>query len=220
MSRHRLASLLPAFGLVACAEVAEPASEPIPEAGLDATTDTTSAVDATTGPESPSDAGSPSGPLGGLIINELRASGEDWVELLNAGAIPLALSGLRVADLDEATGAPKLAEAITLPAGTTLGPGARLVIVADVATPREGLQTDCLGGAVATCLEAPYGLSGPRGDRVFILSATTDDVLVEAAYPAPAEASVPDGQSWGRLPDGTGAFGPATPTPGAANLAP
>jgi hypothetical protein len=215
MPIRRRALSLSLLGLAACAEVAEPAPSLAPDASL---ADITAASpDAGVDTAAPPDDG---GATAGLVINELRAAGEDWIELMNTGASPIDLAGLRVADLDEATGGPKLAEAIALPVGLTLAPGARLVIVADVASPREGLQADCLGGAVASCVEAGYGLSGSRGDRVFVLAATGDAVLSQAAYPAPSEVTVPDGQSWGRLPDGTGAFAPAAPTPGALNAAP
>jgi len=166
------------------------------------------------------DGGTSSG-FGALAINEIRATGDDWIELMNTGTTTLDVSGLRVADYDDAAMAPKVAEAVALPAGTTIPAGGYLVVVADVAAPRAGLQTGCLAGAVPSCVEAPYGLSGSRGDRVFVLAAATDTVLVEAEYPGPgAPVTVPDGSTWARLPNGTGAFAVGAPTPAAENAAP
>ncbi|MFT3776513.1 MAG: hypothetical protein QM820_65060 [Minicystis sp.] len=48
-------------------------------------------------------------------------------------------------------------------------------------------------------------------------SISKDKAVDEVKYPADA---VPGGQTWGRLPDGTGSFGPNKPTPGAANAGP
>jgi hypothetical protein len=220
--RLGLAAALALPLLTACAEVA-PASGPDARAPADADAPSDTAPEPDAPPSDAAvvaDAAPDGGPVAGLVINELRAAGGDWIELLNTGAGPLDLSGLRVADLDETTGGPKLAEAAILPAGLSLASGARLVVAADVAAPREGLQSDCLEGAVASCVEAVYGLSSSRGDRVFVVAAATDDVLLEAAYPAPAAAAVADGQTWARLPDGTGPFAPAAPTPGAPNASP
>lgn len=46
-----------------------------------------------------------------------------------------------------------------------------------------------------------------------------DKPVDEVAYPKDKDA-VGDGETWGRLPDMTGDFGPSHPTPGAANQAP
>ena len=154
-------------------------------------------------------------PRQGLVINELRLVGDDWVELANPTALALDLSGLRVADLGD-DGAPKLDEALEIPAGTTLEPGAYLLIAANLGDrARPGLQTDCAPG-VATCLQAPWGLSAGNGDAVFVVDA--EDRLVTSAE-APPDAA-PDGRTWARLPDGAGDFAVATPTPGLPNRPP
>jgi hypothetical protein len=166
------------------------------------------------------DGGSSPGP-GALAINEIRATGDDWIELMNTGTTSLDVSGLRVADYDDAAMGPKVAEAVAIPAGTIIPAGGYFVVVADVAAPRAGLQTGCLAGVVPACVEAPYGLSGSRGDRVFVLAAASDTVLLEAEYPGPgAPTTVPDGSTWARLPNGSGAFSVGAPTPAAENAAP
>lgn len=152
-------------------------------------------------------------PAGLLVINELSADGDDWIELFNAGDGPVDLSGLRVADQEE-PGIPKLADAMTIPDGTMLEAGAYLFILADQDPPVEGFTDVCAPGP-APCLQAGFGLSQGNGDEVFVVDA--DDAIVLSS-PYPADAAVV-GESWGRLPDGTGEFTITAPTPGATNEA-
>jgi hypothetical protein len=151
-----------------------------------------------------------------LAVNEIRAAGDDWIELYNAGDEPVALEGWRIAD-GNADGTPRLAEAVAFPAGATLEPGAFLFVLADLggdALP--GWQTACLEPAVPQCLHVAWGISRADGDTITVLDAA-DGVVTQAVYPPDA---VPDGQTWGRLPDGTGDFAPNAPTPFAVNRAP
>lgn len=214
--RAALPAALAVLALAGCAESGGSAPvRPVRDSGADATTPDLGTLPVDLGPRS--DAALGDAGFGALAINEVRATGDDWIELMNTGTTTLDLSGLRVADLDETTGLPKVAEAVTVPAGTTLAPGAYLVVLAGLAAPRAGVQTGCLASAVPTCLEASFGLSGTRGDQVFVLAASTDAVLASTEYPAPP--AVPDGSSWSRLPNGVGAFAVGTPTPGAENVA-
>lgn len=152
--------------------------------------------------------------IGGLVVNEISAvSSEDWVELFNAGDAPVDLTGLRVADEDK-PGAPKLADAITFTKDTTLAPGAYLFILAGQASPAPGPQSKCDPGA-SPCFHAVFGLN-KDGDTLFVVGAG-DEILIEAVYPPDA---VPAGQTWGRLPNGTGTFAGNKPTPSAENKAP
>lgn len=150
------------------------------------------------------------------IINEVSAAGDDWIELVNKGSAPFDLGGYGVADTDPDTGAPKVADAVRFPAGTTLGPGEHLLVVADQATAPGPPQTVCIPGGPDTCWYATWAVSAADGERIFVLS-PDDQIVADAAYPANA---VPLGQTWGRLPDTTGAFAPNAPTPGAANQGP
>jgi hypothetical protein len=149
-----------------------------------------------------------------VVINEISASGDDWVEITNVGAAPFDLGGLAVADAD--MGVPKVAEAVRFPAGTTLGVGEFLLILGQQMTAPPGPQTTCLAGGPDTCYYATWGISASNGERLYVLSAD-DQVLAIADYPPNA---VPIGQTWGRLPDGSGDFAPNAPTPGAANQGP
>ncbi|MBK8170053.1 MAG: lamin tail domain-containing protein [Sandaracinaceae bacterium] len=161
------------------------------------------------------DAGAPPS-VEGLVINEVRAQGDDWIELYNASSGAISLAGLQITD-SSAPGSPALDHTTTFPAGLTIESGAYFVVVADLGTEtRDGLQVDCLSGALPTCVEASYGISKTEGDELFVLG-PDNAVLVSATYPPNA---VIDGQSWARLPDGTGDFAAGNPTPGAANAAP
>jgi hypothetical protein len=149
-----------------------------------------------------------------VVLNEISASGDDWVEITNVGAAPFDLGGYAVADAD--MGMPKVADAVRFPAGTTLGAGEFLLLLGQQQTAPPGPQTTCLPGGPDTCYYATWGISGSNGERLYILSAE-DAVVSIADYPANA---VPLGQTWGRLPDGRGDFGPNAPTPGDANQGP
>jgi hypothetical protein len=154
--------------------------------------------------------GAPS--IDGLVINEISAAGDDWVELYNTSSKALALAGLRLADDD--AGMPKLAEAITFPVGAELKPGAYLFVLADLkGTAMTGEQSMCAPGP-SPCFHAPWGIS-KSGDTIYLLNGT--QISLSAEYP---KSGVLDGQTWGRLPNGTGSFAAVKPTPGAANVAP
>lgn len=166
---------------------------------------------------SPSEGGSSATSMGtgDVVINEIDAN-VDWVELYNKGDGAFDLGGLTLADSDGA-GGPKLDEAIIFPAGTTIAAGASLFILGkqdEIVGPGEQEpQTECAPGT-SPCFFAPWGLSDGDGDEIFLLD---DDRLVSSsAYPA---AAAGEGETWCRVPDGTGEFEVCTPTPGAANEA-
>ncbi len=154
-----------------------------------------------------------------IVINEIRAVGDDWIELKNVGTAPIDLGGLVLADTDTTVdgGAPRPSDGVRFPAGTSLAPGQYLLVVADLADAGVGPQMTCLGDAgPMTCFHAGFGISASRGERIYLLQAG-GAVVATADYPANA---VPDGRTWGRLPDGTGGFAASAPTPGSANTAP
>jgi hypothetical protein len=153
---------------------------------------------------------------GALVINEIRAVGEEWVELFNAGAAPVDLSDVMVTDTETDDGGPRVSRAMRFPRGTMLSPGQHVVIVSDQADAGSGPQTRCPDGGPATCFHAGWSLSASRGESVWVLS-PAGAVTTRELYPMEA---APEGQSWGRVPDGTGPFGATRPTPGAANARP
>jgi hypothetical protein len=123
------------------------------------------------------DAGGPGngsgGPVGtpNVVIDEMRATGEDWVELYDAGTAVADHSGLRVCDRAN-DDTPKVSDTVAFRTGMTLAPGELFAVVADLRAPREGLQSDCaLRGAsgLLTCREVGFGPSDCRSDTVHLL---------------------------------------------------
>jgi hypothetical protein len=102
------------------------------------------------------------------------------------------------------------------PRGTMLSPGQYVVVVSGFNDAGAGPQTRCPDGGPTTCFHAGWSLSASRGETVWVLAASG---AVTAREPYPMGAA-PEGQAWGRLPDGRGAFAAVRPTPGAANAAP
>jgi hypothetical protein len=155
--------------------------------------------------------------VGPVVVNEIKGSDGDYVELMNTGADAFDLSDHAIADaLDD--GAPKLDGAARFPEGTKLEPFEHLLLLADQ-DPAEGVGPHdiCLpDGGPSTCYYSTWGISDGNGDKIFLLS-PDDEVVAEAEYPAGA---VPAGSSWGRLPDGTGDFTENAPTPGEPNNVP
>lgn len=151
-----------------------------------------------------------------LVINEVHAVTEDWIEVLNADTVDADLSGVGLTDKN-AMGVPDAVDAVRFIEGSKLAPGEYLIVVANLNTAEPGIQTKCLlSGGPSTCYQAKWGISSTNGDKVYLLS-PTDDVVDVATYPMNA---VMDGQSYCRLPDGTGDFAACTPTPAAKNAAP
>ena len=138
------------------------------------------------------------------------------MELGNAGSTTLDLGDYALCDTD-ANGGCKVAEAVRFPKGTLLAAKEHVLVVCNKdADAGVGPGTDCVAGGPATCFYATWKVSSKNGEGLFVLDAN-DAVLSETKYPANAVA---DGQTWGRLPDLTGAFGAGSPTPGAPNAAP
>lgn len=155
------------------------------------------------------------GAAGRLVINEISAAGDEWVELFNAGAAPIDLSDVQLAD-SESDGGARLSRAMRFPRGAMLSPGQYVLVLANQSDAGAGPQTTCLDGGPTTCFHAGWSLSASRGETVWVLSPTGDAVAREL-YPMNATDA---GSTWGRLPNGTGAFAVNRPTPGASNAAP
>jgi hypothetical protein len=153
------------------------------------------------------------GTSSGLVVNEIEATGTEFIELFNDGTAPVDLSALRITDDD--AGMPNAAHATMLPAGIVLHTGERFVVVTHVTSPPAGLQMGaaCTISGVDRCLLVSFGLSNGSGDAAYVL-ASDDSIVAQASYPA---MGAPTGSSYCRLPDGTGAFATCTPTPGAVN---
>lgn len=139
---------------------------------------------------------------GAVVINEFLAANdqgvtdpagqyEDWIELYNTTSEDISLEGVFLSD--DATNPDKWAfPAATIPAGGFL------LLWADEDQNQEGLHTN-------------FKLS--KSGEEILLSNTDGSIIDEVVFGA-QETDV----SWGRCPDGTGAFTAMTPTPGSANL--
>jgi hypothetical protein len=143
---------------------------------------------------------------GQLVINEMAGTGADFVEILNTGTGEANLSGYGVTDSDSG-GNPRPTRAARFPMGTVLRPGGYALVY---------LESNCPGTVTVPCVRAEVGIGHTSGDRVHVLS-PTDQSVVSERYPATA---APSGRSYGRIPNGTGAFQVTLRTPGAVNAAP
>jgi hypothetical protein len=144
------------------------------------------------------DAGSPpvdAGVTSGLVVNEL-ASLDDFIELFNRGTQPVDLSGHLVAHRAPDGGVQR-ADAVAL--SGSLGADQYLVLS---------------GVADAGAMSFTFNLSNGSGDTVFLLG-SDGGVVDEVTFPPDSHNA---GESWGRRPNGTGAFQKLTTrSPGTVN---
>lgn len=176
--------------------------------------DATSTLDAPTSEDASEETPSIStADAGSLVINEVNGKGADFVELFNSGATPYDLAGWGVTEAkDEDGGGTTAKTPAVFPAGASLGAGQYAVVFG---APKDGGAP--VGACpAAVCLQATWNVSNTNGATVWVLSPATTPAE-SVAYPSETVAS---GQSWGRLPNGTGAFALNTATPGKANAAP
>jgi hypothetical protein len=136
-----------------------------------------------------------------VVINELFPNGgsvvdPDWIELKNVTSAAIDLGGYKIRDS-------ALAGLFTFVAGTMIDAGGYLIIYCDDQEP----------GGVPGGVHVPWKLSAGGGDEVHLIDG--DGVEIDVTV---FGADVPSDKSWGRLPDGTGAFLNTTPTQGLPNL--
>ena len=152
-----------------------------------------------------------------IVINEISATGDEFVEIVNPTNDAISLADYALADTDPVTSAPKTAEAARFPQGTMIAAGEHLLVLCgQAAADGVGPHATCGVGGPASCYYATWNVSAKDGEKVYLLS-PADEILVEAPYPQNAAAV---GNSWGRFPDVTGAFTETVPTPGKANATP
>jgi hypothetical protein len=209
---HRMVTVLAtALLLAACSESADDDGGSGGNAGGSGSTNATTSASSADASSTTSGGAGGASASGHARINEISAT-EDWVELFAQGG-DVDLGGFTLAD-QESPGVPKLDEGLVFPEGTQLAEGEVLVVVGKFAPPAEGLQTTCLpDGGPETCYQAAFGISDGSGDALFVID-PEGTVVEQVDYPAGAAA---DGESWARIPDGTGPFQAAAPSPGAAN---
>jgi hypothetical protein len=145
-----------------------------------------------------------------IVINEISAGGE-WIELVNAGASAVDLSGWKVADREKDTGGPKLAEAVTFDPGTVLSPRAYVVVKGG------GLDAGkpCPEGPQSYCVLADFGISSKNGETMFLLWPDAG-IAGEVVLP-PSDAG--KDTTYSRVPSGVpdAGFQARPATPGAKN---
>jgi hypothetical protein len=143
-----------------------------------------------------------------LVFNELGATGNDFVELVNATDAPLDVSGYGVTDSRD-DGLPRLGRTVKFPAGTVVPARGFLVALFEGNCPA--------AGKTYVCVQAPAlsggGISSSRPERVHLVD-PEDRAIGSATHPG---AGVTRGWTWGRVPDGTGDFGVSRRSPGTPN---
>lgn len=216
MTRLRTLSLALCLLAPACSEVRDETDTGTPgtDTGVPAT-DTPAPTTDTPGTDAPgtdAPATDAPAPTGDLVVNEIFADGEDFVELVNAGSSAYDLDGLSIVDGDD-THVP-----VAFPEGASIAPGGRYLVGFELPcadAPPAGL------GLTERCIETDFGI-GNSGDTIRILMGTdvTGTVVLSAEFPGAEPAGLTAGQSYCRLPDVTGAFAACTPSADAANEAP
>ncbi len=146
------------------------------------------------------------------MFNEIRATGEEFLEFFNTGSSAVNLSGFRLTD---GTGnSPRLDRALTFDDTAIVQPGEYLVVLTKQDPSAPGRQTFC-PGTVESCFHSLWGISEMNGDKLFLID--TDGAIVLSQVYRAGSSSM--SQSWGRLPNGTGSWEPNDATPGLPNVA-
>lgn len=163
-----------------------------------------------------------SDPAAAVVVNEFNAQGSvEWLELANTGIETVDLGDYGLADTDKSTGLPKTGKAMRFPAGTTLAPGAFVLVLTSVDGALAGLYpaASCLSGVAADCYKVDFGISAASGESIHLI-APDDTVVSSTPYPSELEPDTTLGQTVCRMPDKTGDFAVCAATPAAANSAP
>jgi hypothetical protein len=161
-----------------------------------------------------------------IVINEMNARSPlvtdlEWIELVNSGDTAFSLNGYAMADTT-GTSIPNTASALRFPAEAVIPANGYFIILCDQPMETKPVaHPDCLMDAPAgtVCYHVTWKISASTGERVYFL-APNNSIISMADYPDPAKIvpSPVDGETWARLPNITGEFGIAQPTPGAANM--
>lgn len=143
-----------------------------------------------------------------IVFNEVngREPEPDFVELVNVSDAPFDLSNYRLADA-ESDGTPKPSEAYRFPTDTVLQPGERLLVVV-------GQNVAGCGGYPEPCHKAVFGIKD-EGENLFVLEPLGERIRARVTYPDARLELL--GRTYSRIPDATGEFVFAPPTPGEPN---
>jgi hypothetical protein len=156
-----------------------------------------------------------------IAVNELSASGTEWLELYNAGTRGVDLGLYAVADSDEDTGLPRVDDAMRFPENTRLAAGAFLLVLLgkEDSVPGPYSPEACLPGVADDCFYADFSISQARGEAVHLLTPDGDSML-DVRYPADLAFAADSELTACRLPDGSGELTTCSATPGEPNAAP
>ena len=145
---------------------------------------------------------------GVVVLNEIKGQGDgdDYIELFNRGPGDADLGGYGIADENNT---------FLIPSATILEPGEYLLLLLG--------RSDLVGNFTCftpnPCFHASWGVA-QDGEMVYLRDAT-NAVVESAEYPDQAGPDgLANGQSWGRLPNGTGTFAATRLTPEVQNQAP
>jgi len=154
---------------------------------------------------------------GSIAINEISGKGEEWVELFNTGGQAVDVSDWAVTDRNKDGGGPDIGHIVKFPQGTTLSPNTYLLVAGAPKDAGPGVDAAaCPAGGQAYCFVGQFGISNKSGETIYVIG-TSNTVSAQADYPA---NTVGTGQTWGRMPNGTGSFAINAATPGASNKTP
>jgi len=134
---------------------------------------------------------SPVGPS--VALNEINCEGTDWVELVNTTASTADISGWLLTDDPLTQNPPRADHRYLFPSPTTIAPGAKLVV-------------ERIAGGF------PFGVSC-GSDTIRLADGAAGSLVDQFVVPALAAS----GDTWGRYPDGTGAWIETAPTKGSIN---
>lgn len=168
----------------------------------------------------------PNGPAPTIVFNEVLAVGaNEWIEIVNPGSDVIDVSDYMIAGSDkDAPGDPKMKSAMKFPAGTTIEPGGRVLIL----TSRDSTEPvgphakeSCLPDGPDSCFYASFGVSATTGESLHFL-APDESIITTTAIPMglSADAGGSTSASNCRLPDISGDFASCALTPGQPNRAP
>lgn len=127
-----------------------------------------------------------------VVLNEINCEGVDWVEIVNTGSQPAPVGGLLLTD--DPLDVVRATHRMILPAGTTIAAGGRLTI-------EKGGQG------------FPFGI-GCGDDTIRLADPATSTELDAVAVPELTDPL----HTWGRYPDGTGAWTETAATRDAPNV--
>lgn len=143
-----------------------------------------------------------------LLINEIGATGNDFVEFYNTSTAPLDVSGYGACD-SRKDGLPKLSRVVRFPAGTTVPSHGYFVVLFEGECPAASNTYVCIRQAVTL----GGGVSQTHGENLHLINPDNESVAT-VHYPA---YGAPTGWTYGRFPDGGGSLAVTRRTPGYAN---